>query len=279
MFFKYWNYTGCVNYEDISEIEANLTAILKREGFIRLDRPPQNISTDELKKNSIKLRRELAKKIWIVGLFPGDSGWTILKTQPNEFICRRGIDSQRPRLSELAMKISHEAFHYGVYDDYYGILLEVDRVGNIYTSGCHHIEDEYEKNFFYAEPIDDREAWKFNLIEIPNNIAEEIRPASAEEWQEKELALNQLSRLFELEVDTLDAEEELLVGDARKADFVLSKFITNSSLYWWIARRNLYYLAYTQEEKVKADGGKLLYFQPPECYQKLDRLSEIAAKY
>jgi len=38
-----------------------------------------------------------------------------MKTQPNEFMCRRAKNSQRPRLSELATKTDCKAFHWGVY--------------------------------------------------------------------------------------------------------------------------------------------------------------------
>ncbi|AFZ37026.1 hypothetical protein Sta7437_3528 [Stanieria cyanosphaera PCC 7437] len=280
MLYDYWNYTSCINNENQSLIEASLLNILEKEGFTRVYELPKNFSIDELNANYRKITKQLLKQLWIIGLFPGASGWTIMKTQPNEFMCRRPKNSTKPRLSKLGTKINCKAFHWGVYSSSFGILLEVDEKGGIFVSGCHDVTDKRERNFFYQEKINYGEAWKFHLIDMPAHIIEAIEPTSEEEWERKEARLDELLALREQGLGTFDTfaeEEKLMTSDGIKTDQALRQYIGNSSSYWGM--RRMYYKAYTKEEQIKADGGRLLYFQPPEYYHQLDYLSEIAAKY
>lgn len=280
MLYDYWNYTSCINSGEQLLIEASLVNILKEEGFTHIDKLPSNISIDELKINSSKLLRQFSKQLWIVGLFPGTSDWTFVKTQPQEFMCRRAKNSIKPRLSKLATKIGCEAFHWGVYSSSFGILLEVDQKGGVFVSGCHDLTNEQEKGFFYQEKIDYSETWKFHLIDMPFHIIKAIELTSEEEWEKKEARLDELLALREQGLGSFDSfseEEELLISDGIKTNTAFRQYIGNSSPYWDIHR--MYYKAYLKKEKIQADGGKLLYFQPPEYYQQLDYKNEIAAKY
>jgi hypothetical protein len=44
-------------------------------------------------------------RLLVFGLFCGQEDWTIIKTYPAEFLCMRNTNSDRPRLSELAVHL------------------------------------------------------------------------------------------------------------------------------------------------------------------------------
>lgn len=203
-----------------------------------------------------------------------------MKTQPDEFICRRPRNIIKPRLSILGTEINCKAFHWGVYSNSFGILLEVDEKGAVFVSGCHDLTNEREKDFFYQEEINCSNYWKFHLIDMPPRIIKAMKPTSEEEWEKKEARLDELLVLREQGLGSYDSfseEQELLRSDGIKTNTALREYIGNSSSYWNIGR--MYYKVYTEEEKIKADGGRLLYFKPPKYYQQLNFISEIAAKY
>ncbi|MGL4883613.1 MAG: hypothetical protein ACRC8K_21520, partial [Waterburya sp.] len=114
MFYDYWLYIDCINSSNQLLIEDALTKILQKEGFKRISKLPE-VSPDELRTLSRSFRRQLVRNFLIIGLYPGAAGWTIMKTRPDEFMCRRGNNSLKPRLSELAVETNCQAFHWGVY--------------------------------------------------------------------------------------------------------------------------------------------------------------------
>jgi hypothetical protein len=308
VFIEYWNYTSCIHCGNHELIEQALTQILEREGCRRIPRPPQPMSTDEIYRNSWKLLRNLSD-FWLVGLFVGTPGWTIVKTAPNELFCRRAKGADRPRLSELAMRLGCDAFHWGVYDSDFSILLEADTTGRIFISGeVDRLEEE--KNYFYDEQINQQGDSRFLLLNMPDEIRAVVKPSSPEEIRERERRLEELEQLQEQEENRLNewqmlskeererrlnelriSEEEepsidiqfemsqVLRGNAEKTDQALAGLLGGSPSYWHLSKNNLYYLAYTKQQQLEADGARLLYFQPAEHYRKLDPLSEIEARY
>lgn len=102
---------GCIRSNNLDLIDLALTRIFEQEGCRRIPKPPQTMPSEGLRHNPWLLLCDL----WIVGLFIGTSEWTFVKTQPNELLCRRAIGANRPRLSELAIQIGHNAFHLGTY--------------------------------------------------------------------------------------------------------------------------------------------------------------------
>ncbi len=143
MIKNYRNYTNCIYSENLELIDHNITKILEKEGCKPINKPPLPMSYENLRRESWRLMREF----WIVGLFVGPEGWSILKTAPNELFCRRAINSDSPRLSELAKSCNCNIFHWGAYDCFC-ILLEVNADGCIYISGGVDRIDE-EANQFY----------------------------------------------------------------------------------------------------------------------------------
>ncbi|MBD2168191.1 hypothetical protein H6G04_27795 [Calothrix membranacea FACHB-236] len=147
MFIQSRNYTTCIQSNNLDSIELAITRIFELEGCRRISQPPQPLSNEELRQTPWLLLPDL----WIVGLFVSTPGWTIVKTEPNELLCRRARGAARPRLSELAMQIGCNAFHFGAYG-HDGILLEVDAMGHTFISGAVN-RIEKQKNQFYDEQI------------------------------------------------------------------------------------------------------------------------------
>lgn len=274
MFKDYYNYVECINHTNLSLIETSLIEILKKEGFKRVSNLTNDLFTEEI-KYSYDLLSKLIREYLVIGLFPGRSGWTFIKTLPREFFCRRSNNITQPRLSTLTTKINGKAFHWSVYRESFGILLEANEQGQIYVSGSYPKEHESEKNLFYQEKINHNSVWKFHLIEMPEDIEEAIRPDTEEEWKIKEVKLDELEKLFERGVNTQFAEAELLRGAGAIADRVLWRYIGNSSQYW----KGNFYLGYSKKEEIEANGGRLLYFKTPEYYQYIKDIAYIEGKY
>lgn len=274
MFKDYYNHIGCINHKDLSLIETYLIEILGEEGFQRVSHLTDDLSTEEI-RYSYDLLSKLIREFLIIGLFPGNSGWTFIKTLPREFLCRRGNNVIQPRLSLLASEMKYKAFHWSVYRESFGILLEANEQGQIFVSGIYPSEYELEKNFFYQEKINYNSVWKFHLIEMPEDVEEAIIPDTEEEWKVKEAKLNELEKLFEQGVNTQLAEADLLRGSATIADQVLWRYIGNSSQYW----KGNFYLEYSKKEEIEANGGRLLYFKTPEHYQHIKDIAYVEGKY
>ena len=295
-FPRYWNYIDCINSSDISLIETTIIEILSKEGFTRSNSLPKSILKliEECTKNPLSQSYwQLAKEILIIGLFPGASGWTIVQTNPVDFMCRRAKNSSKPRLSELTARMNCKAFHWSVYQDYWGILLEANEKSDVFVSGGHPIDKKSEENLYYQEPIDYKERWKFHLIDIPENIQEAIRAETKEEFETRSARLDKLyiledsldNRILEeLEIDLsvrdIDIQAEirelLIERSGTTTDRVLREYIGNCSRYWG---KCLYYISVQEEEQIQTDGGKLLYFHTPKYYQQSKDFFELLAKY
>ncbi|MDF5726041.1 MAG: hypothetical protein PUP91_37470 [Rhizonema sp. PD37] len=276
MFIQSRNYTTCIQSNNLDSIELALTRIFDLEGCRRISQPPQPLSNEELHHTPWLLLRDL----WIVGLFVGAPGWTIVKTEPNELLCRRARGASCPRLSELAMQIGCNAFHLGAYD-HFGILLEADALGHTLISGAVDRIAE-EENQFYDEQINIRGYSQFFLLNVSEEIRAVVKAPSPEQQQEKERRLKELDMLRESEEQLFDVQSEigeLLKGYFRQIDEALEPLLGGSHSYWHLWKNNLFTSAYTQQQQLAADGARLLYFQPAEHYRQLSPLSEIDGQY
>ncbi|ACC82431.1 hypothetical protein [Nostoc punctiforme] len=144
---KFSNFTYYIRCNNLELIEQALTHILEQEGCRRIPLPI--LPDDDIEK----LRGKpwlLCNELWIIGLFVGSFGWTIVKVLPEQLICRRARDADRPRLSQLAMHISSDAFYIGC-SEVENILMETDAKGSIFTSGD--VDDLSGKDKFFEESI------------------------------------------------------------------------------------------------------------------------------
>lgn len=87
MYFKSWNYTTCIRSNDLAVIEQAITSLLEQEEYCRRLPRPSRPSGNSRK---IFINPEgTVRDLWIVGLFSGSDGWTIIKTWPYELLCQR----------------------------------------------------------------------------------------------------------------------------------------------------------------------------------------------
>ncbi len=280
---EYWNYVDCINSTSLSLIEDSLVKMLSKEGFNKLNSLPEelsiNITTTYSPKQyleSIKKYFQLIKKVLVIALFPGASGWTVVKTIPKEFLCRRSNNSPKPRLSELAVKLDCQAFHWSVYHDTFGILLEANQQGDIFVSGSHSAYNKLDRRLYYQETINYDEEWQFRLLDIPESIKEAIKPETKEELERSIARLQELQALSDRGVNTFRELMELNFDSGTTADTALRRSIGNSSPYWKKGG-NIGVLC-MEEEKIIAGGGKILYFKTPEYYQHINAISDIEGK-
>lgn len=183
MWNRYWNFTGCVNYNDINSLNSNIINLFERQGATYLG---NTILFKTLLDSLPKQKQHPADQssfIWIVGLYPGKNRWTIIKTYPSELLCYSVIDDYEyySQLSALTFQLKCNAFHLSVYGGVCGFLLEADARGKNCISGSSHSGEV--RGTYYKQAIQiPGQIKKFSLL----NISESL---------EKALAANQSSEL------------------------------------------------------------------------------------
>ncbi|WP_013323668.1 hypothetical protein [Gloeothece verrucosa] len=149
----YCNFTSYIHADNRDTVAEALIEVLVKEPdcYLLPQLPDLKFDLEQLSHLRIGERPPLL----IVGLGIGRSGWTVVKTYPNEWLFLRAPGTDHPRLSTLAMQLGCEAFFYRVMHDEDGVLLEVDRTGNF----------RFDTSF---EP-------QFSLIEVPGSFQVAIR--------------------------------------------------------------------------------------------------------
>ena len=140
---RYGNYTYYIRCNNLDLIEKALISIFEQESCLRIALTNLSVDIEELLRN----RWLLCNELWVIALFVGSLGWTIVKILPDELLCRRARDVNRPRLSELAMHIGSDAFYIGC-NEVEAILMETDAKGSIFISGSVDNPEEDEDKFF-----------------------------------------------------------------------------------------------------------------------------------
>jgi hypothetical protein len=153
---RYFNYTSCIKAKNLDAIAAAITnLIIQEQNFEPILRLPK-LTFDP--KQLAKIKMKDRPKLCVVGLFCGEEDWTIIKTYPKELLCKRNTNSDCPRLSELAMNLGCDSFHYRAVRDLDGILMAADSSGRIFVSGSNDHEGVYdidEQDKFYQEQINE----------------------------------------------------------------------------------------------------------------------------
>lgn len=197
---RFSNFTYYIRCNNLDLIEQVFTRILEQEGCRRIPLPI--LPKDDIEK----LRGQpwlLCNELWIIGLFVGSLGWTIVKVLPEELLCRRAKDTDRPRLSELAMHINSDAFYIGCNGG--SVLMEADAKGKVFISGSVDRDDSEEDKFFeeqinLVDRIQSLQQMKLMYSKVPQrffllNVPEQMQRAEQElkeeqdkrfdEWQEQ----------------------------------------------------------------------------------------------
>ncbi|MEH2136222.1 hypothetical protein [Nostoc sp.] len=203
---RYSNYTYCIRSDNLDLIEQALTHILEQEDSHRIPLPPLSLdgielSIEEIETDVKKLRRynsKLSNELWAFGVFVGALEWTIIKTFPDELLCHRAKDAERPRLSELAIHLGTDAFYIG-YGEEGSIFMETDAKGGIFISGSVNEEHSEEGKFFEEQinlvdriqSLEQKAPQRFFLLNVPEQIQtaeqelKEEEDKRFEEWQEQ----------------------------------------------------------------------------------------------
>ncbi len=264
MFDRYWNFTTCIRSDNFAAITQAVTDLLEQEESCRrLTQLPQ--LTIEPEQLCILPGRE-RPCLWVVGLFAGTGGWTIVKTWPGALFCMRAEGASRPRLSDIAMQLGCDAFHFYVARDICGVLLEANATGHIFISGqsdYEGVESYDEISQFYGEQIDEPDDLisQFFLLEVPQSMQAAMRANEDPEIARKEAKYKRIRAenpdselLFEL-MDEVDK------GHAERIDIALVKVMDNSKSCWYL--NDLLYHVYAKPQQLEAKKAQLLYFQPP----------------
>lgn len=261
MFNRYWNFTTCIRSNNIDVIKQEITHLLEQEGCRCLTQLPQHEGS--LEQIQAVHPWEQSCNPWIISLFAGKSGWTIVKTSPSELLCQRTEGAICPRLSVLVMQLGCDAFHLGVYWAQVGILLEADTAGRIFISGTFGPDRPTEQ--FYEERINLPGLLKqFSLLKVPEPMEAAMRVNQDPELQrrrdevDKLLVENADSNLLPAQMD------EFFQGYTERIDQALAKVIDNSKSWYW---PDLIYDIYAHPEQLAATEAHLLYFQPPTTYK------------
>jgi hypothetical protein len=162
----YWTNTTYLNHAGHEEVAAALVRLIEAEGRHRVARPPVRVP-DRYDPMQYKGADENA--LWGVAVFPGATGWTVIKTAPLELLGERAKGKQRMRLSELSSALGCAGFQYNVYDSSGAVLVEVDPAGTILLSGLpYDTEDEPDQINFHGEPWDvlDRLDLRFEILPL-----------------------------------------------------------------------------------------------------------------
>lgn len=260
------NYTTCIRSDNLDLIEQTLSRIFQQEGCCRISQPP--LPTNPV--TAIKLLRSFSSHVelylWAFGLFPGNLGWTVVKTSPINLLCHRASGSSRPWLSELAMQAGCDAFHYGVYR-HWGVLLEANTAGQTLASGyldCYDIKDMK----FYDQPVTELSGrLQFLLLDVPEELLRATRATTIQydenEIQQRKEDLTILIDQGGKQADFARAEwRELSMSYFERVYQALGQVLTDSSDYWYL--NDLLQSAYAEPQQLKFSGVRLLYFQPGE---------------
>jgi hypothetical protein len=258
----YWNYTTCIHCNDLVAVEQAITTLLEQEeGVYRLSElPPLEICLEQLRRQG---KWDRSCNLWIVSLFAGNDGWTIIKTWPNELLCHKAANDSRPRLSVLAMQLNCDAFYLGAYDDIFGILLETNASGQIHVAGVYDADVPSER--FYQQPINKPDLIdQFYLLKVSEPIQAAARINQSPKLKQRLAELEQLAEKNpELRHDP-DWEQEVCQYHTERIDRALEAVLNGSNSWYW---HGLPYSVYAEPDELAAAGARLLYFQPPTNYK------------
>lgn len=276
MSIGYCNHTTCLRSGNLDLIERAISSILEQEGYHFIPQPALPKNDLPVMQVLRSLHGKVTPYLGMVGLFPGNLGWTFVKTQPAELLCQRARGAVKPRLAELAIQSRCDGFHYRIYDDDCGALLETDASGQIFVSGyCDGYDFKDMK--LYDEQITKLSAGlHFFLLDVPEEIrtiSRDFRNPETIQIRKEELSILMLQERpdrAEALVEYLAEWEELDKNCFQIDDETLGRMLVGPDRYrdYWY-QHNLYYKAYTKQQQLEADRVRFLYFQSAKAAKKV----------
>ncbi len=259
VFFRYWNFTTCIDCNDLNVLEREIIQLLEQEEgcYCLAQLPKLDFEPEQLRLN---YPEEKLPNLWIVALFKSDNQWTVIKTFPTGILCHRAKGANRPRLSYLTEQLNCNAFHLEVHRDVEGFLLETDPAGNTFLSGCS--EEAYDK--FYDEPQVKQPdlIQQFSLIDVPESMQAAININESPEAKRQEVELRELDPNVPKYFDLVIANP----GYTQRIDLAMADLFDPERAYWFL-KSNLAYKVYQEPQELESAGAILFYFHPPSSYQ------------
>ena len=159
---------GFIHSSDLDAIEHGLTALYQQEGYHRIPKPPLHIrkSYAYYKSHWRFSNQLLLDSLRAAALYPGAPGWTMVKVDPEEFLCSPTTGAERPRLADLTVAVGCDGFHLNMYDGDSLVLIESNAQGEIAFSGGGGSSPEKFAQYISKEHQQER----FRLIEIPEMV-------------------------------------------------------------------------------------------------------------
>ena len=262
LFFDYWNFTTCIDFDELQTLEETISQLLEKEdGCHRIYSLPELSYKPELIRNLVPFSSSIGEKssnLWVISLFPSKLGrWTVIKTFPTGLLCGRPLNSSRTRLSFLSEEIKCNAFYLEVQKGISGFLFESDPMGKTFLSGCS--AEEYFHNF-YDEPEVDLPGLitNFSLIDVPESIKKAIKISKSPEVIKEEAIINEMDsddpEYFDLIVEKPDYSQRI--------DYALADLFKLEENYWFLGDNSAKEI-YSKSNKLQSAGAKILYFNPP----------------
>src|SRR4030095_11031837 len=128
----WWANTTYINTDDCSQVAKVMTELFAEEGMRHIPRPGRPLFEPY---PVMQYGTGLENNLWGVAVFPGSSGWTIIKTAPLDLLAERAPGASRMRLVDLCKRLATPGFQFNVYDSSDAVLAEVDAEGRLAISG------------------------------------------------------------------------------------------------------------------------------------------------
>lgn len=161
----YWTDTTFILNPDARAVAAALTELLEAEGMRSIPRPAPR---DRARYEPMQYAGGPQNNLWALALFPGASGWTVIKSAPLELLAERPAPDRKMRLVSLCELLKSPGGMLNVYDSSAGNLLETDGEGRLTMSGYALESDQNpDPQSFYGEPVSmDRLSIDFHILPL-----------------------------------------------------------------------------------------------------------------
>jgi hypothetical protein len=168
----YWEHTTYIAHDEAATVAAAIVELFAEEGMRRLMRP---IERSRQQYEPMQYASALENNEWGVAVFPGTTGWTVVKTAPLELLGERTPGKSRMRLLDVAARLQADAAQINLYDGFPMVLVEVDRLGHYRLSGYKTDSRLRDPLNFNGERLsEERLEVRFELLPLQTHV---------EEWQ------------------------------------------------------------------------------------------------
>jgi hypothetical protein len=172
-----WDNTIYLATSDVDTAIEALSRVFAHDGRAIVPRPPRRIPAQW---DAMQYGGAAHNRVWGIALIPG-TGWTALKTAPFELLCERSPGRDRPRLAALTGALGVDGFQLSISDGDSAVLLEADRRGEFYISGCQ-TQAEDDPLVFHDERINEQDFdARFRLIPVPDAVHDVFDGTALEE--------------------------------------------------------------------------------------------------